>query len=143
MPFFRVIDLSILNWSIILMAYSIVPIFSYVILLWGVTSFEPKDLPCLRCILDSFVNCLIGISIHVGVFATWICDIVTFFVLMNASSNWFVRFCKWMIIWTFILHWFVWGSRWDIVDAFQVIFRHSLGINFFFLNDEKTLSLKW
>ena len=62
------IDLSILNWSIILMASFRVLSFSWVLLFWGVTSFESIGLPCLRRILDLFVNYFIGTSICVGVF---------------------------------------------------------------------------
>ena len=117
--------------------------FYWVLLFWGVTSFEPTSLPHFRHILDSFVNCHTGTSIRAGVFAIGICDFVTFFVSMNASGNWFARFCKWMIIWTSSSHWFVRGLRWVIVDVFQLISRRSLGINFSPPNDEKTLSLKW
>ena len=83
---FRAIDLSTLNRSIILMASFKVPSFSWVLLFWGVPSFEPICLSRFKRILDSFVNCPIGTSIRVGVFAVKICDFVTFFVLMITGS---------------------------------------------------------
>ena len=141
--YYGAIDLSILNWLVILMASSKVPSFFCILLFQGVTSFDLIGLPCFRHILDSFVNCPTWTSIHVGVFTVGICDFVTFFVSMNASGSWFARFCKWMILWTSSSHWFVWGSRWDIVDAFQVISHRSLRIGFSPPNDWKTLSLKW
>ena len=48
-----------------------------------------------------------------------------------------------MIFLTSSSYWFVQESKWDIVDAFQVISHHSLGIDFSLPNDRKTLSLKW
>ena len=57
---FGAIDLSILNWSVILMVSSRVPSFSWVLLFLGVTSFEPTGLPRFKRILDSFINCPIG-----------------------------------------------------------------------------------
>ena len=90
----RAIDLSILDLSLILVAYSRVRSFPCVLFLWGISSFEPTSLPCFKHILDSFVNYPIGTSIHAGVFAGEICDFVTFFVSMNAFRNWFARFYK-------------------------------------------------
>ena len=84
-----------LDRSIILMAYSRVPSFlSCVFFFRGVTSFELIGLPRFRRILNSFFNYPIQTSIYVGIFAVKICVFVTFFVLMNASSNWFTRFYK-------------------------------------------------
>ena len=53
---FGAIDLSILNWSIVLMVSSKVPSFSWVLLFQGITSFELIGQPCFKRILDSFVN---------------------------------------------------------------------------------------
>ena len=128
------IDLSILDWSIILMPLSKVPSFPYVFIFRRVTSFESTGLSHFRRILDSFVNHPTRTSIHVEVFATKICDFITFFLLMNASGNWFARFYKWMILWTFNSHWFIRWSRWDIIDAF--------GIDFSPHDDGEILSLK-
>ena len=119
------------------------PIFPCALLFRGVILFELTSLPRFRCILDSIINYPARTSICVGVFAVRTCDFVTFFVSMNASSNRFARFCKWMILWTCSLHWFVRGSRWDIIDTFQVISHRYFGINFFSPNGGKPLSLKW
>ena len=69
------------------MATSRVPSFFWVLLFWGVTSFEPIGLPRFRHILDLFVDCPTGTLIRAGVFAAEIYDFVTFFVSMNASGN--------------------------------------------------------
>ena len=56
--------------------------------------FEPIGLPHFKHILDSFANYPSRTPIRSRVFATGICDFVTFFLLVNASSNWFARFFK-------------------------------------------------
>ena len=53
----------------------------------GVISFEQIGLPHFRSILDSFSNCPLGTLIHARAFAVGICDFVTFFVSIKASSN--------------------------------------------------------
>ena len=50
--FSRVIDLSILDRSVIFMPSSRVSSFPCILLFWEVTSFEPISLPCFKCILD-------------------------------------------------------------------------------------------
>ena len=64
----------------------------------GIVSFEPIGRPRFNCGLGSLVtlyfNFPIGISIHAGIFATGVCDFVTFVGSINASGNRFARFCK-------------------------------------------------
>ena len=64
----------------------------------GIVYFEPIGRPRFNCGLGSLVmlyfNFPIGISIRDGIFATSICDFVTFVESINASSNRFARFCK-------------------------------------------------
>ena len=66
--------------------------FPRVIISKGIASFKLISLAFFRRILDSFVNCVIRISIHIGVFVARICDFITFFISMKASGNWFARF---------------------------------------------------
>ena len=68
------------------MASSRVLSFSCVLLFQGIISFKSTSLPHFKLILDSFVNYSIGTLIHVGVFTTRICDVITLFVSMNASG---------------------------------------------------------
>lgn len=69
-------------------------------LIWGITFFELISLSRFKHILDSLINCFVGISICVEVFVIRICDFCHFFffVSVNALSNWFARFCKLMIL---------------------------------------------
>ena len=60
--------------------------------------FKTIYLPHFMRILDSFANCPSDTSIRVGVFAAEICDFVTFFISIKASSNGFTRFWKLMIL---------------------------------------------
>ena len=41
-------------------------------------------------VLDSVTNYPKEMSIRIGTFVAGICDLVTFFILMNVFSNWFL-----------------------------------------------------
>ena len=81
-------------------------------------------------------------SIRAGAFKTDICDLVTLFVSVNASDNWFATLYKWIIVWTSRSPWFVRGSKWDNDDAF---YKSSYFFSFCFSppNPENIVSLNW
>lgn len=66
-------------------------VFTPVLIFRGTVSFEPTSLPSIKHLVDSFaielLFCCIGTSILVRTFAANICDSVTFFESINASSN--------------------------------------------------------
>ena len=100
-----------------------VPTFLFFSFSFKFLSLKPISLPRFWRAIDSFANVLIiysfGTSIRARAIKIGICNLVTLFGSVNASSNWFVTSYKWIIFWISSSHWFVWELKWDNKDAFH------------------------